>query len=179
MKKLLFCTVFLLVLIIEVSYSEEVPFTQDDRERLIKIETTLKEFKESVDKRFADLREDMNKRFEQVDKRFEQVDKRFEQVDKRFEQVDKRFEEVENRFNEILNVMWMLITAFGGITAVTIGFALWDRRTMIKPFESKVKNIEEELSKDRQKLHEFIKAFQTLAKKDEKVAEVFKQLNLL
>jgi len=37
-----------------------------------------------MDKRFEELRQDMNARFEQVDKRFEQVDKRFEQVDKRF-----------------------------------------------------------------------------------------------
>jgi len=172
MKNLLSLSIFLLILFIQVSYSKEVPFTQDDRERLIKIEATLKEFKESVDKRFeqvdrrfADLREDMNKRFEQVDKRFEQVDKRFEQVD--------------NRFNEIINTMWMLVAIFVGITGITISFALWDRRTMIKPFESKVKDIEEELSKDREKLREFIKAFQTLAKEDEKVKEVLKQLNLL
>jgi len=165
MKNLLSLSIFLLILFIQVSYSKEVPFTQDDRERLIKIETTLKEFKESVDKRFeqvdnrfADLREDMNKRFEQVDKRFEQVD---------------------NRFNEIINTMWMLVAIFIGITGITISFALWDRRTMIKPFESKVKDIEEELSKDREKLREFIKAFQTLAKEDEKVKEVLKQLNLL
>ena len=44
-------------------------FTQEDRERLIRLEVTMKEFKESVDKRF-----------EQVDKRFEQVDKRFEEM---------------------------------------------------------------------------------------------------
>ncbi len=30
-----------------------------------------------MDKRFEELRQDMNARFEQVDKRFEQVDKRF------------------------------------------------------------------------------------------------------
>ncbi|GAB5046943.1 hypothetical protein [Thermodesulfovibrio sp. TK110] len=41
-------------------YAEDKSFTQEDKERLIRIETTLKEFKESVDKRF-----------EQIDKRLE------------------------------------------------------------------------------------------------------------
>ena len=43
-------------------FADEVSFTLEDRDRLIRIEDTLKEFKDSVDKRF-----------EQVDKRFEQV----------------------------------------------------------------------------------------------------------
>ena len=58
------------------------------------LKTDLKDFRGDVDKRFDNIKTDMNKRFEQVDKRFEQVDKRFEQVDKRFEQVDKRFEQI-------------------------------------------------------------------------------------
>ncbi len=64
--------VFILALIITVnfvipSYAKDVPFTQDDRDRLIRLEATLAEFKNSVDKRF-----------EQIDKRFEQIDKRLE-----------------------------------------------------------------------------------------------------
>jgi hypothetical protein len=49
--------------------AEDVSFTLEDRDRLVRLEATLQEFKDSVDKRF-----------EQVDKRFEQVDKRFEQM---------------------------------------------------------------------------------------------------
>lgn len=45
--------VILLILVFNVStvFAKETSFTQEDRERLIKMETTLKEFKESVDKR--------------------------------------------------------------------------------------------------------------------------------
>ncbi|MCS6926575.1 MAG: hypothetical protein NZ578_11810 [Candidatus Binatia bacterium] len=50
-------------------WGQEVPYTLEDRGRLIQVEATLREFKESVDKRF-----------EQIDKRFEQIDKRFEQM---------------------------------------------------------------------------------------------------
>ena len=42
--------------------AEDVSFTLEDRDRLVRLEATLQEFKDSVDKRF-----------EQVDKRFEQM----------------------------------------------------------------------------------------------------------
>jgi len=43
-------------------FAQKTGFTQEDRERLVRVEATLKVF------------------IEQVDKRFEQVDKRFEQM---------------------------------------------------------------------------------------------------
>ena len=58
-------------LIVMNSWAKDVPYTLEDRDRLIRMETSLKEFKESVDKRL-----------EHVDKRFEQDDKRYEQVDR-------------------------------------------------------------------------------------------------
>ena len=58
-------------------------------------------------KEIQNLRDDMNKRFKQVDKRFEQIDRRFEQVDKRFEQVDKRLDFMQN----ILYILMGLIFA--------------------------------------------------------------------
>ena len=125
-------------------------FTQEDRERIIRLETTLTLFMEATDQRFIELREDMNirflelredmnKRFEQVDKRFEQVDKRFEQVDKRFEdmnnrfeQVDKRFEDMNNRFAQMMNTLQLIAGIFTVLTLGVIGFAYWDRRTIIR-----------------------------------------------
>jgi hypothetical protein len=56
----------------------------------------------------------------------------------RFEQVDKRFEQVDKRFEENFTYIGYIIALFGTMFAATIAFALWDRRTMIKPFETKV-----------------------------------------
>ena len=59
---------FLIVLIFcnaTTAFSKEVPFTLEDRDRIIRLEAKLDE---------------IDKRFEQIDKRFEQIDKRFEQV---------------------------------------------------------------------------------------------------
>ena len=69
-----FLLMFLLVVfLITFSKAKEVGFTQEDRERLIKIETTMQVFMEQTNKRFEDinrrfeeLREDMNNRFEQI-----------------------------------------------------------------------------------------------------------------
>ena len=38
--------------------------------------------------------------------------------------------------------MIAIISAFAGIVVVTISFAIWDRRTMIRPFATKVKDME-------------------------------------
>ncbi|MCS7262814.1 MAG: hypothetical protein NZ560_05315, partial [Aquificaceae bacterium] len=106
---------FMLALfLVGISPSKEVSFTQEDRERLIRLET--------------------------------KVDIGFQQIEKRFEQVDKRFEQVEKRIDDLITFMWILASSFVGITGVTIGFALWDRRTMIRPFEDRSKKIESELS---------------------------------
>jgi chaperonin cofactor prefoldin len=71
---------------------------------------------ETIDKRFNDLREYTDKKFESIDRRFEAIDKRFDDlkeyvdkrindlkdyVDKRFEAVDKRFESLEKRIEDL------------------------------------------------------------------------------
>ena len=128
-----------------------------------------------IDKRLEQMQHEIDKRFEQVDKRFEQVDKRFEQVDRRFEQVDRRFDEVNKKFEMIINLMMAIVGAFAAIVAVAIGFAIWDRRTMTRPFEDKVKKLEQ----DTDKLHRLIDALKKLAKQDPRLAEVLRSFSLL
>jgi len=113
---------------------KEVPFTQEDRDRLIRLEVTMKEFKESV---------------------------------------DKRFEQVDKRFGEMITFFWMIIGIFTAITVSTIGFAIWDRRSMIRPFESKVRELEQG------KIDKVISSLRTLAETDTKLAEALRRYNLL
>ncbi|MEF3167950.1 MAG: hypothetical protein K6360_01230, partial [Deltaproteobacteria bacterium] len=116
---------------------------------------------EQVDKRFAELREDMNKRFEQVDKRFEQVDKRFEQVDKRFEQ--------------LMNFLWILTAIFTTIMGAVIGFAYWDRRTIIR------KAVDESAARIEAKgpVREILNALRDLARMNPDVMKVLRDHHLL
>jgi Flp pilus assembly protein TadB len=148
-------TFFLFVVGIQFSYYAQ-DFNNEDRARMIRTETKLEE----LEKRMIE--------------RFEQVDKRFEQVDKRFEQVDKRFE-------ENFTYIGYLIALFGTMFAATIAFALWDRRTMIKPFETKVIEIESEIIKLKKEKNnaKILVALRDLAKTDIKLAEILKSHNLL
>lgn len=147
------------VLISIATYAEgkDVPFTLEDRERLIRLEVTLKEFKEAVDKRF------------------EQIDRRFEQVDKRFEQVDKRFEDMNKRFEDIIAFMSIITGIFTAIMIANIGFAYWDRRTIIR--KAKMESVEE-IEKSG-KLKDIIYALRDLAKKNPDVAEILQKFHLL
>ena len=63
-----------------------------------------------------------------VEAEIKEMNKRFEQ---RFEQIDKRFESLERQIDR-------LAVIFTALVVCIIGFALWDRRTMIRPFEDKV-----------------------------------------
>ncbi|MGD2085902.1 MAG: hypothetical protein PVH61_06945 [Candidatus Aminicenantes bacterium] len=107
------------------------------------------------------------------------------EMDRRFEQVDKRFEQVDNRFSDMMNYIILMAVVFASMTGLTIGFALWDRRTMIRPFESKVKEIETTIDKSHQTVDqvqktndELIALLKDYAKKDRKFAEIIKGYNI-
>jgi len=125
-------------------FGKEVPYTLEDRDRLIRVETKI-----------------------------EEIDKRFEQIDKRFEQIDKRFEQIDKRFDQLFTFLWIITGIFTALTISTIGFAIWDRRSMIRPFEEKVKELEEK------KIGKVIAVLQELARGDVRLAEALKKFNLL
>jgi len=109
MKKYYLIIIIIMLFNISAAYSKDVPYTLEDRDRIIRLEVKINE----------------------MDKRFEQIDKRFEQIDKRFDQMDKRFE-------QIITFLWILTAIFIAITSATLGFAFWDRKTFLKPVEEKV-----------------------------------------
>ncbi len=110
-RKFIYILILYMAFLSQNIFAKEVPYTLEDRDRLMRIETSLNEFKVSMDKRLEEFKDSVDKRFEQVDKRFEQV----------------------------INFMWMLVAIFVGVTGATIGFAIWDRRSIIGPFETKLR----------------------------------------
>lgn len=115
--KFIIAAILLFILFPCTSPAQQIGFTQEDRERQIRMETTLHMFMEQTDKRFEELRANMNFRFEQVDKRFEQM----------------------------MNFIWILVSIFTAMTIATIGFAFWDRRSYIRQAkEEAVQQIEKQ-----------------------------------
>ena len=156
-------------------------FTQDDRERIIRLETTLTLFMEATDKRFIELREDMNNRSKQVDKRF----------------VELR-EDMNNRFEQMMNTLQLIAGIFTVLTLGVIGFAYWDRRTIIRKAKQEtletlerdaapkeeaiidraVAQAVQEIKKDN-RLQDLIAALRILAATDPPLANVLKEFHLL
>ena len=157
MKNALKTVIFLAVAIAAfapLAHSAETPFTLEDRDRLIRLETKIEVGFQQIDKRFEDMRNDMNKRFEQVDKRFEQVDKRFDQT---------------------LTFLWMLTGIFTTLTLGVIGFAYWDRRTIIR--KAKDETVAEIEGEGRVK--DLINALRELSRSNGEVAKVLRQFHIL
>jgi len=149
-----------MMLVVPVCYAES-GFTQEDRDRLIRLEATLQTFMQQVDKRF-----------EQVDKRFEQVDKRFEQMDKR---IDDLREDMNKRFEQMMTFLWILAGIFTALVAAVIGFAYWDRRTIIR----KAKEEAMEEMKKEGLLRSIIQVLKEMAPDNPKLAESLRKYNLL
>ncbi len=174
---------------------QTIGFTQEDRERIIRLETTLTLFMEAtdqrfeqVDKRIVELREDMNKRFEQIDKRIVELR----------EDMNKRFEQVDMRFEQMMNTLQLIAGIFTVLTLGVIGFAYWDRRTIIRkakqetletlerdavPKEEAIINravaqAVQEIKKDN-RLQDLIAALRKLAATDPPLANVLKEFHLL
>jgi hypothetical protein len=90
-----------------------------------------------------------------------------------------QIEELNKRIEQSNTYMGWMMALFAAITAVTIGFAIWDRRSMIRPFESKIKEIENNIDLKGTNVEKILSSLRELAKTDIKVAEILKNQNLL
>ncbi len=131
----------------------------------------------------------IDKRFEQIDKRFEQIDKRFEQIDRRFGQIDRRItdlredtnrrfmelrDDMNKRFEQLFTFLWILTGIFTTLVVTVIGFAWWDRRTVVRRARDEaVDEVERKL------FTKLLNALRYLAKEDSKLAEALKLHGLL
>lgn len=97
------------------------------------------------------------------------------------EQHDKRFEDINKRIDEIYTFLWIMTGIFTTLTAATIGFAIWDRRSMIRPFEEKTKRIEERLEDQSKEplARQLLDALKEKAKTDKELAQILRTYHLL
>ena len=143
---LIVLSALLLIFLIPFPTFAEDGFTQKDRELLIELKVKM-----------------------------EQIDKRFEQIDKRFDQVDKRFDDMNNRFEDMFHFFYILAGIFTSLVVVVIGFAYWDRRTMIR--EAKREAIE--FMEKEGMLRRILDALKELSREDAKLADALRRFNLL
>ncbi len=174
-----------------------------DRE-IVESLAKLQQGQQNIDKRFDDLRIEMNHRFEGVDKRFEGVDKRFVEVgkrfddlradmNKRFEAVDRRFEAVDRRFDDLNRRMdtshQTMLALFGALITLIValfGYIAWDRRTLVKPLQEKLTVLEYQQTQEIQsrkadisRMDQLLDALRQLSQEDQKLASVLRSFSLL
>ena len=90
-------------------------------------------------------------------------------------EIDKRFEQIDKRFKQMMDFLKILSAIFTTLVIAVIGFAYWDRRTIIKKAkEETIAEIEKE-----GRLRDLIMALRELAKRHPELAELLKQFNLL
>jgi hypothetical protein len=99
-------------------------FTQADRERLVRMETTQTVF-------------------------MQQMDKRLEQVDKRFEELRT---DMNARFEQTANMFYVLSVIFTTLFAAVFSFAWWDRRSVLITARKAAKEVVEEKTQDIEKI---------------------------
>ena len=104
--------------------------------------------------------------------RADQLEKR---MDEHFEHVDRRFEQVNNRFGDMFNYFYILTGIFTTIMVANIGFAFWDRRTIIRQARKEAVEFIEREGVTRRMLQ----ALQTAAQENEGLAKALRHFNLL
>ncbi len=161
--------VFALLLLPGPVWAVEAAPALSDREiaeRLTRLETRLDEGLKALRADIQQLREDMNRQNQQLR----------EDMNRQNQQLR---EDMDKQFARQFRLTLALLGAFTALVAAIIGFALWDRRTMIRPFERAVNTLTEELTTNRQRLEALLDALRALGQRNPEVANVLKQFNLL
>ena len=90
-------------------------------------------------------------------------------------EIDKRFEQIDKRFEQMMGFLKILSAIFTTLVIAVIGFAYWDRRTIIKKAkEETIAEIEKE-----GRLRDLIMALRELGQRHPELAELLKQFHLL
>ncbi|MBF0344875.1 MAG: hypothetical protein HQL06_11665 [Nitrospirae bacterium] len=111
----LLMAVIVVLAVVLPSQARDVPFTQEDRDRIIRLEEGLK----STNQRIDALDSSLNKR------------------------IDDIRADMKSMKTDIMTLMlWGFGVLFGGM-GLLLGFVLWDRRTALAPAIRKTKEIDE------------------------------------
>lgn len=103
------------------------------------------------------------------------VDELEKRMDERFGQVDKRFEQVDKRFDDMFNFFYILTGIFTAIMVASIGFAFWDRRTVIRQARKEAIEFIEQEGLTRRMLD----ALRAAAQENEALAKAMRSSHLL
>ena len=143
--------VALVLMLFAITLAKEVPFTQEDRDRIRNVELKVERLEEGqkhLQKQIDELKRDTQRQFDELKK------------------------DTQRQFDELRTFLyWGFGILFGGM-GILIGFVIWDRRTAVEPVARKIREIEER----EEKLEKVMKK---LAKKDPEIEKILKEEGLI
>lgn len=151
MKKLILIAMLLILSFSSVGYANEVSFTQQDREMLIRLD----EGQKAINKRIDDLRSELKGDIVSLRSEF------------KGDMANLR----SGLKEDIADLRNLIYVVLAGIFAL-ISFVLWDRRTTLAPAVRKNRELEEREDKIE-------RALKDLAMKDENVADALKHAGII
>ena len=111
------------------------------------------------------------------------LNQRIDDLDKKLNQ---RIDDVNRRIDDLFTLTLSLSAIMATLIAGLFGYIVWDRRTMMKPIQEKVEQLEKDFNRELDLHHEhgslparLIKALRELARTDEKLAAVLRSFSLL
>ena len=149
MKRILNILFLFILPFLTFAQTVEVPFTLEDRDRIIRTEQKVES-----------LRNEMNARFEGVDQKFEGMNQKFEAMDKKFEAMESKIEVLYWGFGIVITLILFLF-----------GYIIFDRKTGIKVLERETN----EMKISHKQLIFVLKEY---AKENPKLADLLKNASL-
>jgi len=201
-RKLTFLLSLLLLFCLQVTSHAKVVrsnFTVTNEmiyKELIELKSDHAAFKEKfkqIDRRFEELKADMNLRFANIDRKFTEMDKRFTEIDKRFteinqkfnkidqkfilinqrfDEISRRFKDINQRFDDMFRYLNILAAIFTTLTASVLAFAFWDRRTTVS-------RAKEEAVREIETSGKLISVLRERAKTDSELRQILKKYDLM
>ncbi|MCF8333446.1 MAG: hypothetical protein K9I47_04790 [Bacteroidales bacterium] len=148
---------------------KEVPYTLEDRDRMIRLEAEQKALRKEMNSLRNEMNSEMNSLRNEMNSLRSEMNTRFEAIETKF---DAKFESQQKQLNDLKELFYW---GFGILIALFIfmlGFMIWDRRTALKPALDKANSAEE-------KNKSLINALREYARKNPDLAEILKSHGLL
>jgi len=115
--------------------AQSVPYTQDDRDRLVRLETKVEEMDKNLNAKIDKSEQNLNARIDKVE----------QNMNSKFETLRS---EVTSKIDFLANLIIALIVVMFGF----VGYMVWDRKTTLNPVKSeqdKLKDILREYAREK------------------------------
>ena len=158
MKRILSILFLALLANVVFSQTKEIPFTLDDRDRIIRTEEKLNSMGSELNGKIESLNSDLNGKIESLRN----------EMNARFEAIEAKIEAGNSKTDTLFTWMTVIVS----LLVLMFAYMVWDRRSALHPIQQKTIDHEERL----RKLERISKEH---AKKDPAFAELLRIAGLL